>query len=132
VEGPPHPSLSTGYYTGWSSGLVNKARSAGVTLVPAVYGAQGDDKTWAHLVSAIEGGAQCAGIWSARPVTLGCHPVHPFDEHLARPRHLPDSVKILILQGVQECHNLDFNVLNPAFETDTLAKLVLPPAPLTS
>jgi hypothetical protein len=47
VEGPPHPSLSTGYYTGWSSGLVNKARSAGVTLVPAVYGAQGDDKTWA-------------------------------------------------------------------------------------
>jgi hypothetical protein len=126
VEGPPHASLSANYYTGWSAGLVQKAQSAGVTLIPGVYGAQGDNQTWAQLVSAIDGGAQCAGIWSARPVTMGCHPLHPFDEHLARPRHLPNSVKILILQAVQECHNLDFNVLNPAFEDDTLAKLVLP------
>jgi hypothetical protein len=133
VEGPPHASLSAGYYTGWSSGLVQKAHAAGVTLVPGVYGAQGDDKTWAQLVSAIGGGAQCAGIWSARPITLGCHPLKPFDEHVVRPKHLPTSVKILIWQCVQECHNLDFNMLNPAFEADTLAKLVLPVAvPVTA
>jgi hypothetical protein len=105
---------------------VQKAQSAAVTLIPGVYGAQGDTHTWAQLVSAIGDGAQCAGIWSARPVTMGCHPLHPFDEHLARQHNLPSSVKILILQAVQECHNLDFNVLNPAFEADTLAKLVLP------
>jgi hypothetical protein len=126
VEGPPHPSLSAGYYTGWSTGLVNKARAAGVTLIPGVYGAQGDDHTWAQLVSAINGGAQCAGIWSARPQTMGCHALRPYDEHITRPRHLPGTVKILIWQCVQECHNLDFNMLNPSFEDDTLAKLVLP------
>jgi hypothetical protein len=133
VEGPPHASLSAGYYTGWSTGLVQKARSAGVTLIPGVYGAQGDDRTWVQLVSAINNGAQCAGIWSARPVTMGCHPLRPYDEHLTRPRHLPASVNILIWQCVQECHNLDFNMLNPSFEADTFSKLVLPAAPpLTS
>ena len=128
VEGPPHQSLSADYYAGWSAGLVEKAQSAHVTLIPGVYGAQGDDRTWANLVSAIGAGAHCAGIWSARPVTVGCHPLRPYDEHLTRPRHLPQTVKILIWQCVQKCHHLDFNMLNPSFEADTLSKLVPPAA----
>jgi len=128
VEGPPHASLSANYYKGWASGIVQTATAQGVTLLPGVYGAEGDSSTWSELVHAVGSGSSCAGRWIARPGTMGCHPLHPFDEHHVRPPGLPASIKVLIWQCVQECHNLDFNMMNPAFETGTLAKLVLPDA----
>ena len=130
VEGPPHQSLSTAYYTGWSRALVQTAHTDGVTLLPGVYGARGDSPTWRRLTAAVTRGAACAGTWIARPGTIGCHALRPFDESYVRPPRLPSAIKVLIWQCVQECHNLDFNLLNPEFETDTLDRLVLPVQPL--
>jgi hypothetical protein len=129
VEGPPHPSLSADYYKGWADGLAQTARAAGVKLLPAVYGAQGDSATWTHLAQAVSNGAACEGTWIARPGTLGCHPLRPFEESFVRPQNLPQSIKVLAWQAVLECHNLDFSILNPAFDAETLRKLVLPAVP---
>jgi hypothetical protein len=126
VEGPPHASMSADYYRGWSNALSQTAAVHGVKLLPGVYGAEGDSLTWAHLVQAIEVGATCTGTWIARPGTLGCHPLRFFNEDNVRPPGLPTSIKVLIWQCVQECHNLDFNILNPEFEADTLGKMVIP------
>jgi hypothetical protein len=129
VEGPPHPSLSVDYYKGWADGLAQAAQAAGIKLLPAVYGAQGDSATWTHLARAVSNGAACEGTWVARPGTLGCHPLRPFEESFVRPQRLPQSIKVLAWQAVLECHNLDFSILNPAFEAETLRKLVLPAVP---
>jgi hypothetical protein len=129
VEGPPHPSLSVDYYKGWADGLAQTARAAGVKLLPAIYGAQGDSATWTHLAQAVSNGAACEGTWIARPGTLGCHPLRPFKESFVRPQSLPQSIKVLAWQAVLECHNLDFSILNPAFDAETLRKLVLPAVP---
>jgi hypothetical protein len=129
VEGPPHPSLSVEYYTGWADGLAQTAQAAGVKLLPAVYGAQGDSTTWTNLAKAVSNGAACEGTWIARPGTLGCHPLKPFDESFVRPPGLPQSIKVLAWQAVLECHNLDFSILNPAFDAATLGKFVLPAVP---
>jgi len=126
VEGSPNPSLSVDYYTGWADGLVQTGRAAGVTLLPAVYGAEGDSPTWKHLAQAVANGAACEGTWIARPGTLGCHPLKPFVESRVRPPDLPQSIKVLAWQCVLECHNLDFSILNPDFESATLGKFVLP------
>jgi hypothetical protein len=130
VEGPPHPSLSVDYYNGWADGVVQAGQAAGVNLLPAVYGAQGDNPTWTHLAQAVSNGTLCEGTWIARPGTLGCHPLKPFDESFVRPHGLPQSIKVLAWQAVLECHNLDFSILNPAFDAETLSKFVLPAVPL--
>ncbi len=129
VEGPPDPSLSVDYYEGWADGLAQTAQAAGVKLLPAVYGPQGDSATWTHLAQAVSNGAACEGTWIARPGTLGCHPLRPFNESFVRPQGLPQSIKVLAWQAVLECHNLDFSILNPAFEAETLGKFVLPAVP---
>ena len=129
VEGAPNPSLSVAYYKGWADGLAQTAQAAGVKLLPAVYGAHGDSATWTHLAQAVSNGAACEGTWIARPGTLGCHPLKPFDESFVRPPGLPQSIKVLAWQAVLECHNLDFSILNPAFDAETLGKFVLPAAP---
>ena len=98
VEGPPHPSLSTGYYRGWSAALAQTAAAKNVTLLPGVYGAEGDSITWTQLKQAVANGAACTGTWIARPGTMSCHPLHPFDENHVRPPGLPSSVKVLIWQ----------------------------------
>jgi len=126
VEGPPHASLSESYYKGWSEGLSQTGAAAGVRLLPGVYGAHGDRATWQELANAVAAGAACAGTWIARLHVVGCDRLRPFDEGFVRPVTLPNSIDILIWQCVQECHNLDFNILNPDFEADTLGKLVLP------
>ena len=46
-----------------------------------------------------------------------------------RPPALPQSIKVLAWQAVLECQNLDFSILNPAFDTATLGKFVLPTVP---
>jgi hypothetical protein len=129
VEGSPHPSLSEDYYKGWADGLAQTGQAAGVKLLPAVYGAQGDNATWTHLAQAVSNGAACEGTWIARPGTLGCHPLTPFDETFVRPQGLPQSIKILAWQAVLNCYKLDFSILNPAFEAATLGKFVLPAVP---
>ena len=129
VEGSPTPSLSVAYYKGWADGLAQTAQAAGVKLLPAVYGAQGDSATWTHLAQAVSNGAACEGTWIARPGTLGCHPLKPFDESFVRPPALPQSIKVLAWQAVLECQNLDFSILNPAFDAATLGKFVLPTVP---
>ena len=129
VEGSPNPSLSVAYYKGWADGLAQTAQAAGVELLPAVYGAQGDSATWTHLAQAVSNGAACEGTWIARPGTLGCHPLKPFDESFVRPPALPQSIKVLAWQAVLECQNLDFSILNPAFDAATLGKFVLPTVP---
>jgi len=129
VEGSPHPSLSVEYYAGWADGLAQTGQAAGVKLLPAVYGAQGDSTTWTHLAKAVSNGAACEGTWIARPGTLGCHPLKPFNESFVRPPGLPQSIKVLAWQAVLECHNLDFSILNPAFDAATLGKFVLPALP---
>jgi hypothetical protein len=129
VEGSPNPSLSVDYYKGWADGLAQTAQAAGVKLLPAVYGARGDSATWTHLAQAVSNGAACEGTWIARPGTLGCHPLKPFDETFVRPQGLRQSIKILAWQAVLECHNLDFSILNPAFDAATLGKFVLPAVP---
>jgi hypothetical protein len=129
VEGPPHASLSADYYAGWSDSLIQTAGALGAVLLPGVYGAEGDNTTWVQLAQAVANGASCDGTWIARPGTIGCHPLHPYNEAHVRPPALPASIKILVWQCVQECNNLDFNLLNPAFEAGTLAKFVLPEVP---
>ena len=129
VEGSPNPSLSVAYYKGWADGLAQTAQAAGVKLLPAVYGAQGDSATWTHLAQAVSNGAACEGTWIARPGTLGCHPLKPFDKSFVRPPALPQSIKVLAWQAVLECQNLDFSILNPAFDAATLGKFVLPTVP---
>jgi hypothetical protein len=129
VEGSPNPSLSVDYYNGWADGLAETAQAAGVKLLPTVYGAQGDSATWRHLAQAVSNGAACEGTWIARPGTLGCHPLRPFNESFVRPPGLPQSIRVLAWQAVLECHNLDFSILNPAFDAATLGKFVLPAVP---
>jgi hypothetical protein len=132
VEGSPNPSLSVDYYNGWADGLAQTAQAAGVKLLPAVYGAQGDSATWTHLAQAVSHGAACEGTWIARPGTLGCHPLRPFNESFVRPQGLPQSIRVLAWQAVLECNNLDFSILNPAFDAETLGKFVLPAVPPTA
>ena len=85
--------------------------------------------TRGHLAQAVSNGAACEGTWIARPGTLGCHPLKPFDESFVRPPALPQSIKVLAWQAVLECQNLDFSILNPAFDAATLGKFVLPTVP---
>src|SRR5262245_39374702 len=129
VEGSPHPALTVEYYAGWADGLAQTGQAAGGKRHPAVYGAQGDSTTWTNLAKAGSNGAACEGTWIARPGTLGCHPLKPFNETFVRPPGLPQSIKVLAWQAVLECHNLDFSILNPAFDAATLGKFVLPAAP---
>ena len=57
MEGSPNPSLSVDYYKGWAYGVAQTAQAAGVKLLPAVYGAEGDSATWTHLAQAVSNGA---------------------------------------------------------------------------
>ena len=137
VEGPPNQSLSAEYYRAWSDALIAAGKDeivfrdgnvdGPINFWPGVYGAQGDDATWNSLVAAITGGALCSGTWIARPGTIGCHPLGPWDEKFIRPKHLPASVRILISQGVQECRNIDYNRAHAATSAELISGLVLPP-----
>ena len=135
VEGHPNPSLSVEYYKGWSNGLIVAGRtemveagaSEGIRFLPAVYGPKGDDSTWQSLGHAVAEQAQCAGVWIARPGTIGCHSLREWNDDWIRPKSLSNAIMPLLWQGVQECAGLDYSRLNPSDPGSILNRLILPP-----
>ena len=130
VEGPPNPSLSIDYYKGCPrrprSNGTGSWRQAPPGSLRTTRGQCDVDTSGAGRFKRRAAGE---GTWIARPGTLGCHPLRPFNELFVRPQGLPQSIKVLAWQAVLECHNLDFSILNPAFEAETLGKFVLPAVP---
>lgn len=136
VEGSPQtgsPSLSLDYYLGWAGTLMSYSKSQSnntVTIVPCVYGRQGDNDTWNAIATAHTQGVGCYGVWSARYYTNSCT-MSPWNNAVAIPTvTLPCDV--LLWQYAENCCNgmIDSNQINPNIDAQTqlLNRLVLPPA----
>jgi hypothetical protein len=136
VEGTPQsgsPSLSLDYFTGWAQGLASTSQSLSngqITILPGVYGRQGDNTTWNNLVSAWGQGIQCAGAWVARYYYSGCS-MTDWNNSIVMPSvALPFDV--LLWQYQENCaeQTIDCNQTNPAVDIQSLllSKLILPPS----
>jgi hypothetical protein len=136
VEGTPSsgsPSLALDYYLGWARTLedYSRARSGNaVTILPCVYGRQGDDDTWNTVVAAAAQGAGCHGGWVARYYYGSCS-MSDWQDSLVLPTvALP--FPILLWQYAENCCQgaIDCNQTNPNVDAQTLLlqRLVLPPS----
>ena len=134
VEGSSdtNPSLSVAYYQGWAQTLVAHSKqltNQRVTILPCVYGRQGDNTTWNALTTAAHQGLQCSGAWIARYYFDGCE-MPDWDNQIVMPTvSLPCSV--LLWQYQENCAQgmIDTNQTNPNVDIKTLflSKLVVPP-----
>lgn len=131
VEGSP--SLSKDYYTGWAQTLASHSASASggkVTILPCVYGTQGDNATWSAVSAAMAGGVPCRGGWIARYPRSGCQPLPEWNDTLVTPS-VGISCPILIWQYADDCHGgsgFDCSETNPSIDLqDLLNHLILPP-----
>jgi hypothetical protein len=131
VEGSP--SLSQAYYTGWAQTLSAHSASttAGkVTILPCVYGTQGDNPTWSAVSAAVSVGVQCKGAWIARWPASGCQPLPEWRSDLVTPS-VAIPCPVLIWQYADDCHGgggFDCSETNPTIDfQDFLNHLILPP-----
>ena len=135
VEMPSNeiPSLNPDYYLGWSQAIEN-ASNEQVKLLPCMYFSAGNMNAQEQLNSAMNGGAKCYGLWVAGywynegwpPEELPSWNLH--DE--ATPKvSVHNNCPVLIWQFAQNAGNkvVDLNMLNPAYEKETLSRLVIPP-----
>jgi len=126
------PSLSVAYYQGWAETLVAHSKqltNQRVTILPCVYGRQGDNTTWNALRTAAQQGLQCSGVWVARYYFSGCS-MPDWDDQIIMPTvSLPCPV--LLWQYQENCAQgmIDTNQTNPNVDINTLflSKLVVPP-----
>src|SRR5262245_14430176 len=134
VEGSSatEPSLSVAYYHGWAKTLVNYSKQLTndqVTVLPCVYGRQGDSTTWTALATATQQGVQCNGAWVARYFFSGCA-MPEWDSGIVTPAvSLP--CPILLWQYQENCAQgtIDTDQTNPNVDIQTLflSRLVIPP-----
>jgi hypothetical protein len=135
VEGDP--SLSSDYYTGWAQGLAQESAShVGVEILPCVYAAQGNSKTWTALAAATDAGAACVGVWIARYDPNDCTLGEWNDHTVTPPSPNPFPWPILAWQYCGNCLNgqIDCSQTNPAIDpqADLLDFLVMPPPALAT
>jgi hypothetical protein len=134
VEGPPAPSLSQDYFTGWAQGLSQESLAASggsVQILPCVYGTQSDVKTWSAVAGAMATGAECHGAWIARFRTGKCT-MGDWDPSIVTPASpVPFPCPILAWQYAGNCleGRIDCSQTNPNIDarSQLLAFLVLPP-----
>jgi len=127
------PSLGLDYYLGWAETLMSYSKSqtnGAVTILPCVYGRQGDTATWNTVASAHAQGTGCYGAWIARYYSSACT-LQQWNDSIVMPTvTLPCSV--LLWQYAENCCNgtIDSNQTNPSIDVQTqlLNRLVLPPA----
>jgi hypothetical protein len=139
VEGPPKPSLSQDYFSGWAQGLAQEARAVSggtVRIMPCVYGTQSDVKTWSALGVAMSAGVECHGAWIARFRTGKCT-MGEWDSKIVTPQSpSPFPCPILAWQYAEACLNgrTDCSQTNPNIDlgSQLLALLVLPPGAMTA
>ncbi len=132
VEGSP--SLSQDYFTGWAQGLAQVAQSlsgGAVQILPCIYGAWSDIRTWSAVAAAMESGVPCKGAWISRYYS-GLATMGDWLDHLVTPQApAPFPCPILAWQYAGDCLNgqIDCSQTNPAidYETALLPYLVLPP-----
>lgn len=138
VEGDPQngsPSLNADYYTGWSQGLAQQARTMSggtVQIMPCLYGAESDQTTWDALAAAVNAGAPCRGVWVARYYSGQCTLGDWLPEIVSPKSTAPFTLPILAWQYAQECLSgqIDCSQINPGIDAQgqLLQYLVLPPA----
>jgi hypothetical protein len=135
VEGPPKPSLSQDYFSGWAQGLAQEARAVSggsVRILPCIYGTQSNVKTWSAVAAAMSSGVECHGAWIAR-FRAGKCTMGQWDSKVVTPRSpSPFPCPILAWQYAEECLNgrIDCSQTNPDIDVESqlLAFLALPPA----
>jgi hypothetical protein len=152
-----HPEHVMGqtYYETWSAAMVaGFSASAGtIRFRPAVYLNQGDNpQSWLNLNAAVAGGAACAGVSEARylhdkfsdPPTYDTMVWNDADRtpepnpipHGQPNAHIPvlvwqyhgDYLSVTLPNGHVRDGDLDFEMVNPAYNSVVLAGLVPPPA----
>ena len=133
---PTHP-MSTEYYTGWANEVIARSQSLSggkVTILPAVYVNYGDKTTYKNLKNAMTAGVQCLGLWVARYLSntaTGAPKVPAWNP--AKVEHPDAPTRVLIWQYAGDCYGasgsgpLDFNVANPAFQSECLSLLIPTP-----
>jgi hypothetical protein len=135
VEGPPLPSLSMDYFSGWARGLAQEALAASggpVQIMPCVYGAQSDVKTWTAVAAAMSSGVECHGAWIARFRTGRCT-MGDWQANIVTPASpTPFPCPILAWQYAGNCLDgqIDCSQTNPNIDVERqlLSFLALPPA----
>jgi len=134
---PTHP-VSANYYRGWSRTVIAESLALSgdrFRVVPAIYLNGQEPRTWRSLISAMENGSECGGLWVAsygKPSRPGCTPLIEWDASVLTPHGIEAPCPILIWQYTEECHGgngFDCNETNPTIdlERDLMSKLVLPP-----
>jgi hypothetical protein len=135
VEGPPAPSLSQDYFSGWAQGLAQEARAlsgGSVRMMPCVYGTQTDVTTWTAVAAAMSSGVACHGAWIARFHSGKCT-MGDWEPNIVTPASpRPFPCPILAWQYAGNCldRKIDCSQTNPNIDVESqlLAFLVLPPA----
>ena len=130
-----NPSLSSEYYVGWSTSLVetSRTRSDGrFVILPAVYGRAKDDATWNALVDGENAGATpCVGIWITRQRKNACNrPIPDWDEPFITPA-IQLRCPVVCWQFAIDCPNadgVDLNALTPDYDARAviLDRLIIP------
>jgi len=137
VEGTSaaNPNLSTDYWIGWSTALVNHSRSVSggrFTIVPGVYCRQNQNPTWTAIADAARLGYPCTGAWVFRMRTGACTaPIPNWDPPFNTPA-VPLPCPIMLWQFAIDCisaDGIDFDMVNPDPQVTTalMNRLVLPP-----
>jgi hypothetical protein len=139
VEGPPAPSLSQYYFSGWAQGLAQEARAISggrVQIIPCVYGTQSDVKTWSAVAAAMSAGVACHGAWIARFRTGKCTMGEWEPNIVTPPSPSPFPCSILAWQYAGNCleGKIDCSQINPNIDVEAqlLSFLVLPRGTMTA
>ena len=138
VEGTSaqNPNLSTDYWIGWSSALVNHSRAVSgerFTVVPGVYCRKDQSPTWQAIADADRLGFRCTGAWVFRMHTDACTKPLPNWEPAFNTPAVALPCPIMLWQFAIDClfeGGADFDMVNPDAEIANALtnRLVMPAA----
>jgi hypothetical protein len=152
--GKPEHILDQAYYAAWSAAMVAGYKTGGSTIRfrPAVYLNLGDNQqSWLNLNAACAAGAVCEGVSVARYLHNAYQDPPPFDslvwndERLTpQPNPIPhgrpkakipvlvwqyhgDYLSVKLPNGKTRYGDVDFEMINPAYQDAVLSGLIPPP-----
>ena len=122
--------LSPQYYEGWSKAI--QAASSKVKLLPGVYMSVADSSSANNLNQAIDSGATCAGLWIAGypyPQGWKANYLPKWNQGEEATPITKVNAPVLLWQFAQNVEQkFDLDMLNPAYASQTLKRLPIPPA----
>ena len=130
----PDTQMSVEYYGSWSRTLQKKADELShgtVTFHPAVYlNSMRNGPSVEALNAALNAGAVCAGLWTARYPSGKCSDIPSWRDEFALPK-IPTVVPVLAWQcregAANKCRGFDYSLINPDYADILCSRLILPP-----